>query len=276
MNNTGILIVLSGLSGAGKGTIVNRILEKYPDDYVISISATTRDPRPGETHGKEYFFISRDEFERMISDNELLEHAEYVNNHYGTPKKWVMDKLKAGHNVILEIDIQGGFQIRNLIPSAILVFVMAPSMEELKRRLVKRGTEDAETINSRIERGREELKLAEDYDYMIINEDVEKSVELLHNIVSVNKELRTGERNMLHPSYTDLMNAVNKDSANDEQPIVRSRYSIVMAASKRARQIVDGADPLVECDPTAKPLSVAIDEIYSQKVTILGDDETEE
>ena len=276
MSNSGILIVLSGLSGVGKGTIVNRLIEKHPGDYVLSISATTRGPREGETDGKEYFFRTEDEFKSMISNGELLEHARYVNNYYGTPKKWVMEQLASNRNVILEIEVQGGFQIKEMMPDSVLVFINAPSFEELRNRLEKRGTESADVINERIERGKEELVHAQKYDYIIINEDVEKSVDMLHNIISVNKEIRTGERNMLHPSYTDLMNAVNGESENAEQPVVQSRYSIVMAASKRARQLVDGAEPLVDCDYTSKPLSVAIDEIYSQKVTILGDDETEE
>lgn len=276
MSNSGILIVLSGLSGVGKGTIVNRLIEKHPGDYVLSISATTRGPREGETDGKEYFFRTEDEFKSMISNGELLEHARYVNNYYGTPKKWVMEQLASNRNVILEIEVQGGFQIKEMMPDSVLVFINAPSFEELRNRLEKRGTESADVINERIERGKEELVNAQKYDYIIINEDVEKSVDMLHNIISVNKEIRTGERNMLHPSYTDLMNAVNGESENAEQPVVQSRYSIVMAASKRARQLVDGAEPLADCDYTSKPLSVAIDEIYSQKVTILGDDETEE
>ena len=273
MNNQGFLIVLSGLSGAGKGTIVKRLLEKYPETYVLSISATTRAPREGEVDGREYFFKTVAEFESMIAKDQLIEHARYVNNYYGTPKEWVLNQLKAKKNVILEIDIQGAFQIKKIIPQAILVFVKAPSMEELRNRLKGRGTETDEIIEQRIERAREELEFAEKYDYVITNEVVEKSVDLLHNIISVNKEISIGERNMLHPSYTDLMDAVNGETENGEQPVVQSRYSIVMAASKRARQLVDGAQPEVDYDPTSKPLSIAVDEIYSQKVTILANDE---
>ncbi len=269
--NKGFLIVLSGLSGAGKGTIVNRLLEKHPDEYVLSISATTRQPRPGETEGREYFFKSRDEFLKMLSNGELLEHASYLDNFYGTPKKWVEQQLANNKSVILEIDIQGGYQIKKIDPNAILVFVMPPSMEELRNRLEKRGSETPEEINRRIERAHEEVRLKEGYDYVIVNKTVENSVDLLHNIILANKDICKGEQNMLHPSYTDLMNAVNSDTENGEQPVVQSRYSIVMAASKRARQIVDGAETLVDCDKT-KPLSVAIDEIYTQKVTILNND----
>ena len=248
-------------------------MEKYPNDYVLSISATTRAPREGEVDGREYFFKTREEFEDMIARGQLLEHAQYVNNYYGTPKQWVMDQIKANRNVILEIDIQGGFQIRKMMPGAILVFVKAPSMEELQSRLEGRGTETADVIADRMARAQEELLMADEYDYVITNEVVEKSVDLLHNIISVNKEISTGDKNMLHPSYTDLMNAVNGETENGEQPVVQSRYSIVMAASKRARQIVDGDAPMVDCDATSKPLSIAVDEIYSQKVTILGSEE---
>lgn len=271
MSKKGILVVVSGLSGAGKGTIVNRLLEKYPDEYVLSISATTRQPRPGEMEGREYFFKTNDEFELMIAGGELLEHARYVDHYYGTPKKWVRDQIARNNNVILEIEVQGAFQIKKIIPDAILVFIEPPSMEELVRRLEGRGSETAESIQARLKRAEEELELKGRYDYVIVNDVVEKSVDMLHNIVSVNKEIRAEERNMLHPSYTDLMNAVNSDSENSDEPVVQSRYSIVMAASKRARQLVDGAEPEID-EENSKPLSVAIDEIYSQKVTILGKD----
>lgn len=271
MSKKGILLVVSGLSGAGKGTIVKRLMEKYPDDYVLSISATTRSPREGEIDGREYFFKTNEEFEKMISQNELLEYANYVGNYYGTPKKWVRDQIAKNNNVILEIEVQGAFQIKKIIPGALLIFVEPPSMEELVRRLEGRGTETAESIEARLKRASEELKFKDRYDYVIVNEVVEKSVDMLHNIVSVNKEIRAEERNMLHPSYTDLMDAVNADSENNEEPVVQSRYSIVMAASKRARQLVDGAEPEID-EENSKPLSVAIDEIYSQKVTILGNE----
>lgn len=183
MNNKGSLIVVSGLSGAGKGTMMKRLLEKHPDEYALSISATTRDPRPGETHGKEYFFISKDEFEKMIAEGKLLEHASYVGHYYGTPREWVEEQMESGRNVILEIDIQGGLQIKEIMPDAMLVFILPPSMEELRRRLEGRGSETPEEIQKRLDRAEEEKNYIDRYNFVIINEDVEKSVDLLHNTI---------------------------------------------------------------------------------------------
>lgn len=183
----GVLVVVSGLSGAGKGTICKRLLEKYPD-YVLSVSATSRKPRKGEENGREYFFITKDEFEDMIRDGKLLEYARYVENYYGTPKEWVEQQLESGKNIILEIELQGAFQIRDKIPEAVLVFILPPDMEELKRRLVNRGTETMEEIEKRLERAAEEMAFVPEYDYVIINDEVEKSVDMLHNIVRSEKE----------------------------------------------------------------------------------------
>ena len=183
----GVLVVVSGLSGAGKGTICKRLLEKYPD-YVLSVSATSRKPRKGEENGREYFFITKEEFEDMIRDGKLLEYARYVENYYGTPKEWVEQQLESGKNIILEIELQGAFQIRDKIPEAVLVFILPPDMEELKRRLVNRGTETMEEIEKRLERAAEEMAFVPEYDYVIVNDEVEKSVDMLHNIVRSEKE----------------------------------------------------------------------------------------
>ena len=182
----GVLVVVSGLSGAGKGTICKRLLEKYPD-YVLSVSATSRKPREGEEHGREYFFITKEEFEDRINQGKLLEFAQYVGNYYGTPKDWVEEQLNAGKDIVLEIELQGAFQVRKKIPEAVLIFVLPPAMEELKRRLVNRGTETMEEIDRRIQRAMEEIEFVPEYDYVIINEDVEKSVDMLHNIVRSEK-----------------------------------------------------------------------------------------
>ena len=182
----GVLVVVSGLSGAGKGTICKRLLEKYPD-YVLSVSATSRKPRVGEEHGREYFFITKEEFEDRINQGKLLEFAQYVGNYYGTPKDWVEEQLNAGKDIVLEIELQGAFQVRKKIPEAVLIFVLPPDMEELKRRLVNRGTETMEEIDRRIQRAMEEMEFVPEYDYVIINEDVEKSVDMLHNIVRSEK-----------------------------------------------------------------------------------------
>ena len=140
--NKGILVVVSGFSGAGKGTVMKRLMEKY-DDYALSVSATTRKPRPGEEDGREYFFRTRDEFEKLIEEDALLEYAQYVENYYGTPRSYVEEQLQAGRNVILEIEIQGAMKIKEKIPEALLVFVTPPTVEELERRLSGRGTETA-------------------------------------------------------------------------------------------------------------------------------------
>ena len=187
MNNNGFLLIVSGPSGAGKGTICNEIIRKYPEQYALSISATSRKPRETEVDGREYFFKTKEEFEEMIANDLLLEHACYVGNYYGTPRKWVEDKLEQGVNVILEIDLQGGFQVNELIPESLMIFIMPPSREELVNRLKGRGTETMEQIEKRIARADEEIAYAEKYDYVIVNEDVEKSVELLHNIVQSEK-----------------------------------------------------------------------------------------
>ena len=189
----GVLLIVSGLSGAGKGTICKRIMEKYPD-YELSISATTRDPRPGEVDGREYFFITKEEFEERIRNDQLLEYAKYVDNYYGTPKDWVLAQLEQGKNVILEIELQGAFQVRDKIPEAVLIFIMPPDMEELERRLRGRGSETEEQIKKRLLRAMEEIEYVDQYDYVIVNEEVEKSVEMLHTIVlNIKEQNKTGE-----------------------------------------------------------------------------------
>lgn len=178
----GVLTVVSGFSGAGKGTVMKRLLEKY-DNYALSISVTTRNPRDGERDGIEYFFRTREEVEAMIAKDQLLEHAEYVGNYYGTPRFYVEDKLSQGQNVILEIEIQGAMEIKKKIPDAVLVFVTPPSFEELRSRLTGRGTETAEVIESRMHRAAEESQGMNDYDYILINDQIEDCVDQLHQII---------------------------------------------------------------------------------------------
>ena len=151
MRNEGILIVVSGFSGAGKGTLMKRLEEEY-DGYSLSISATTREPRPGEEDGREYFFLSREQFEKRIADHALIEHAEYCGNYYGTPKDYVERELAAGRDVILEIEIQGALKIKEQYPDALLLFVSTPDAAELRRRLSGRGTETAEVVRKRLGR----------------------------------------------------------------------------------------------------------------------------
>ena len=183
MKRKGIIIVVSGFSGAGKGTIMKALIAKY-DQYALSISATTRKPRPGEENGREYFFVSNEEFEKLIKENGLIEHAGYVNHYYGTPRKFVEDKLNAGIDVILEIEIQGALQIKEQYPDAVLLFVMPPSAKELEKRLRGRGTESEEVIRQRLNRAVEESVGIENYDYIVINDKLEDAVEEVHGIIS--------------------------------------------------------------------------------------------
>ena len=183
MNKKGILIVVSGFSGAGKGTLMKELMRKYPENYALSISATTRNPRDGEVDGREYFFLSREKFEKMIANNELIEYAKYVENYYGTPRAYVEKMLDEGKDVILEIEIQGAMKIREKFPDTLLVFVCPPSMEELKNRLVGRGTETLDVINGRLRRAVEESRGMDKYDYLLINDDLEECVDTLHETI---------------------------------------------------------------------------------------------
>lgn len=183
MNTKGILIVVSGFSGAGKGTLMKELLNRYEERYALSISATTRQPREGEEHGREYFFISKEEFEKMIAKEELIEYAKYVENYYGTPRKYVEQKLNEGKDVILEIEIQGALKVKEKFPDTLLLFVSPPGAEELKNRLVGRGTETMDVIESRMSRAAEEAEGMEEYDYLIINDILDECVEQMHAVI---------------------------------------------------------------------------------------------
>ena len=193
MNEKGILIVVSGFSGSGKGTLMKELLTRYPDTYALSISATTRSPREGEVDGREYFFVSKDEFEKMIAKGELIEYAKYVENYYGTPRDYVEKKLDEGKDVILEIEIQGALNVKKMFPDTLLLFVTPPSAEELKKRLVGRGTETMDVIESRMDRACEEAQGMENYDYLIVNDSLDRCVEEMHSIIQ--GEHRRSSRN---------------------------------------------------------------------------------
>lgn len=182
MDNQGALVVVSGFSGAGKGTLMKALLAKYKN-YALSISATTRSPRTGEEDGREYFFKTREEFEHMIENDELVEYAQYVGNYYGTPKEYVCSNLEAGRDVLLEIEIQGALKIKERFPEAVLLFVMPPSAMELKNRLIGRGTEDMATIEARLKRAGEEAEGIEQYDYILINDEIEACVDRMHSLI---------------------------------------------------------------------------------------------
>jgi guanylate kinase len=183
MKRKGIIIVVSGFSGAGKGTIMKELTKRY-EQYALSISATTRNPREGEENGREYFFITTEEFEKLIAEDGLIEHAKYVNNYYGTPRKYVEEKLSQGIDVILEIEIQGALQIKEQYKDAVLLFVMPPSAQVLEKRLRGRGTETDEVIAKRLARAKEEAVGIEKYDYIVVNDDLDECVEKVHEIIS--------------------------------------------------------------------------------------------
>ncbi|MDE6579236.1 MAG: guanylate kinase [Ruminiclostridium sp.] len=191
----GILFVVSAPAGCGKDTILEKALAKEIN-LCYSVSATTRAMRAGETEGISYYFKTREEFEKMIADGELLEHTEYCENYYGTPKQTVLETLELGQNVVLKIEIEGAENVKRLMPEAVLVFILPPSMQELNRRLHKRGTEDEETIAKRLKQAEKEISFAENYDYVIVNDDLDKAVQDLVSVVNAesfrtnrNKEL---------------------------------------------------------------------------------------
>ena len=181
----GVLLIISGPSGSGKGTIVESLVDDL--GYRVSISATTRNPRPNEENGVHYFFKTKEEFEKMIEAGELLEHACFCDNYYGTPKEYVERQLMEGNNIILEIEVQGALQVKKKYNDAVLIFTMPPTIAELRRRLVNRGTEDMETIDKRIKRAEEELEYLPQYDYIVINDTVEQAVRDVDCIVRAEK-----------------------------------------------------------------------------------------
>lgn len=181
MSDRGVLTVISGFSGAGKGTVVKQLLQEY--DYGLSISATTRSPREGEQDGREYFFKTKEEFEKMIREHQLIEYAQYVGNYYGTPKEYVVQQLEQGKDVILEIEMQGALRVREILPEVNLIFLTPPTVDELERRLVSRGTEAAEVIRERMARAKEESAYMKEYDYVVINDDLDECVENVHQLI---------------------------------------------------------------------------------------------
>ena len=179
----GLLIVLSGPSGVGKGTVRAAIFNEDDVDYVYSVSATTRQMREGEVDGKDYYFVSRDEFERLINDNQLLEYAEYVGNYYGTPITKINETLEAGYDVFLEIEVQGALKVRERMPEGIFIFLAPPNLAELEDRIVNRGTDSQSVIIERMQKAIEEIELMKHYDYVVVNDQVPNAVEKINAII---------------------------------------------------------------------------------------------
>lgn len=204
MKNRGILIVVSGFAGTGKGTLMKKLLENY-DNYALSVSATTRQPRPGEENGVSYFFVSREEFEDMIERDELLEHACYVGNYYGTPRAYVEEQLGKGKDVILEIEIQGALKIQEKFPDALLLFVVPPSASELEARLTGRGTETSDVIEKRLRRAVQEADGIEKYDYIVVNDSLEECTKELHGIIQAAHFTTSRKADFIKQLRTELM-----------------------------------------------------------------------
>ncbi|MDE6182746.1 MAG: guanylate kinase [Eubacteriales bacterium] len=192
MDKKGLLVIVSGPSGAGKGTVVSELIKH--NNYALSISVTTREARNGEIEGVHYFFKTNEEFEKMIKENQLLEYAQFCGNYYGTPTFYVEEQLKQGKNVILEIEVQGALQVKKIFKDAILIFLTPPNIIELKNRLKKRATETEDKINMRMKRAKEEIKLIDKYDYIVVNNIVADAVSDIENIV--NSEKKSAKRHM--------------------------------------------------------------------------------
>ena len=178
----GILFVLSGPSGVGKGTVRKRLFETNPN-LKYSVSATTRKKRPGEVEGTDYFYKTKTEFEQMIKQNELLEHAKYVENYYGTPRKFVEETLAGGHDVFLEIEVQGALQVKENFSEGVFIFLLPPNLEELRKRIIQRGTETEDLVRHRLEEARHEIEMMDHYDYVVVNDDVDKAVAQIKAII---------------------------------------------------------------------------------------------
>ena len=202
LNRKGLLLVVSGPSGAGKGTICNALLNKN-DQIKLSVSATTRKPRNGEVHGVNYFFIEKEEFTKMIENGEFLEYAQIYDNFYGTPKAAIIECLEKGQDVILEIEMQGARQIKEVYPEGVFIFVLPPSLEELKSRIVGRGTETQEEIEKRFSCAFEEINQIVNYDYFIVNEDIEKSVSDVEAIICAEKNKVTRYKNNIIDKFKE-------------------------------------------------------------------------
>ncbi|WP_174613211.1 guanylate kinase [Virgibacillus ihumii] len=178
----GILFILSGPSGVGKGTVRRELFEQE-NELKYSISMTTREKRPGEKDGVDYFYKTREEFETLIKENQLLEYAQFVNNYYGTPRKYVEETLAAGHDVFLEIEVQGALQVKENFPEGVFIFLFPPSLEELKNRIVNRGTETHEKVLGRLKEARNEIEMMDAYDYVVVNDHVENAVDKVKSII---------------------------------------------------------------------------------------------
>ena len=208
----GLLIVVSGFSGVGKGTLMKALLNRYPDEYALSISATSRKPRDGEEEGREYFFKTREAFESLILNDALVEYAVYNGNYYGTPKEYVERMRSEGKNVILEIEMQGGMQIKAKYPEALLLYVIPPSGEVLKKRLTGRGTETRKEIRKRLKRAVEETEYITKYDEITVNDDFETCLNEIHELILKRQEEMTERKAAASRLYEELKKITEEEN----------------------------------------------------------------
>ena len=303
-----MLLVISGYSGVGKGTVIGKLMQEHPE-YVFSVSATTRAARPGEVDGREYFFLTRETFDEWLAEDRFLEHTTYLDRSYGTPRDYVESKRNEGCHVILDIEVEGALNVKKACPDAKLIYIIPPSAEKLIERLTGRGTETEEQIRGRLHKAIEETDIIPNYDYVIVNHEVEDTAEEINSLAAgtddprltreegialaheirrdltaylkkvenndtINDNVFTGkETSMIHPSYSELMTKINANGTA-EDPVVKSRYSIVMGTAKRARQMVDNGYMEQE-DHSRKPLSIAVEELDEGRIRILSDKEYE-
>lgn len=183
MPKRGMLIVLSGPSGVGKGTVRKEIFSRKDNTFHYSVSMTTRKKRPGEVDGKDYFFVSKEEFEKEIENGGMLEYAKYVDNYYGTPLKYVNEMLDQGKDVFLEIEVKGAMQVREKVPDGLFIFLTPPDLMELRQRIINRGTDDLATIDKRMEKAVGEIEMMQNYDYAVVNDEVPKAAEKIQTII---------------------------------------------------------------------------------------------
>ena len=209
----GLLIVLSGPSGVGKGTVRAAVFKNNIFNYVYSVSATTRQMRPGEVDGKDYYFVKREEFEQLIANEALLEYAEYVGNYYGTPIQKIEENLKDGKDVFLEIEVQGALKVRERMPEGIFIFLAPPNLQELESRITGRGTDDMSVIYERMQMAREEIELMQHYDYVVVNDEVENAVNKINAIIQC-EHLKV-ER-VVDQIKADIHNYFQKEDGRDD------------------------------------------------------------
>ncbi len=263
----GLLIVLSGPSGVGKGTVRKRIFDDPTTSYKYSISMTTREMRVGEVDGVDYFFKTRDEFEKLIEDDAFIEYAEYVGNYYGTPVQYVRDTMNAGHDVFLEIEVEGAKQVRKKFPDALFIFLAPPSLDHLRERLVGRGTESEEKIQSRVNEARKEVEMMNLYDYVVVNDEVDLAKDRIQAIV----EAEHLKRERIEAKYRKMLLEAKKimlyPPIHQLQDKISSKYLIATTAAKRAREIQADPEHLLLNDYTSKKtVGRALEEIAANKV----------